>query len=438
MANLTLIGITVFIAMVVLILMGVPIFLSMMLTCFVGFCCVGGLDMAITQFTTAPLNVGASYTYAVLPLFMLIGTLAGETGIAEGTFSALQKWLGRVRGGLLYTLVATNAVFGACSGISTAGNIVFGRLAMPELDKAGYDRRLSLGTITGAGSLSSLIPPSVPIILVCMMVSNMSIGKALTYGLSCGLLMIAVLCAGIFVYVHAFPDKVPKTSGLPKVPMKEKLCALKSLLPIVLVFLLIIGGTMLGLFAATVAGAVASVVLMIYALIKKVPGKRILHCIWDAAIVNAGFFPIIVAGNMFSRFVTTTQLVDGVAQLISGLSLAPYLIFVLVVVFYLLCGCVMDIISIIIITVPIVLPLLQSLGYDQYIVCVVLVLMCELAGLTPPIGMNVFAVSNALRIRPMEIFRGVAPFFVMELIAVLLIGALPQIISWLPLLTGVG
>ncbi len=340
-----------------------------------------------------------------------------------------------MRGGLLYTLVITNAVFGACSGIATAGNIVFGRLAMPEMDRYGYDRKLSLGTITSAGCLASLIPPSIPIILICMMMSDMSIGTALTYGLSCGILMTIILCIGIFIYVRIFPNKVPKITDQPKVPMKEKVLALRQLIPIALVFLLIIGGTMLGWFAATVAGAVASVVLILYALIRRTPIKKILGCVWDAAVVNAGFFVIIIGGNMFSRFVTTTKLVDGIANAIAQVSMPSYLIFLMVVVFYIFCGCVMDILSIIIITVPIVLPLLQGLGYNEYVICVILVFMCELAGLTPPIGMNVFAVSNALRIRPSEIFAGVTPFFCMELIAVLVIGAFPQIITWLPVLT---
>lgn len=435
--NVTTVGIIFFLVMIVLILMGVPVFLSMMASCFAGFCVIGGPQMAITQFTTAPLNVGASYSYAVLPLFMLIGSLAGVTGIAQGAFSSLEKWLGRVRGGLLYTLVAANAVFGACSGISTAGSITFARLALPEMDKAGYDRKLSLGTICGAGVLSTLIPPSIGIIMICVIISNMSIGTALNYGLSCGFLMILIMCAGVFIYVRIFPDRIPDSSSAPKVPLKEKLISLIGLLPIVIVFLLIIGGTMLGWFAATVAGAVAAVALMIYALCKGVPPKEVMHCLWDAAVVNAGFFPIIVAGNMFSRFVTTTQLVNGVADFIAQLTLPPYAVFLLVVVFYLFCGCVMDIMSIVIITVPIVLPLLTGLGYDQYIVCVLLVFMCDMAGLTPPIGMNVFAVSNALRIRPMEIFRGVTPFFLMQLAAVLIIGAFPQIITWLPRLTGI-
>lgn len=430
------IGILVFGVMIVLILIGVPVFLSMMVTCFAGFYLIGGLPMAITQFTTAPLAVGADYSYAVLPLFMLIGTLAGITGIAEGAFGSLQKWLGRVRGGLLYTLVLANAAFGACSGISTAGSITFARLALPEMDKAGYDRKLSMGAICGSGILSTLIPPSIGIIMICVIMQNLSIGTALNYGLSCGLLLIAIMCVGVFIYVRIRPDKVADTSSMPKVPMKEKLISLKDLLPIVFVFLLIIGGTMLGWFAATVAGAVASVALIIYALAKRIPVKEVLHCIWDAAVVNAGFFPIIVAGCMFSRFVSTTGIVTAVANFIAELALHPYVVFLIVVVFYLFCGCVMDIMSIVTITVPIVLPLLVGLGYNEYIVCVLLVFMCDMAGLTPPIGMNVFAVSNALRISPSQIFAGVTPFFLIDLVAVLAIGACPQIIMWLPKLTG--
>lgn len=429
------IGIVVFVAMIALIMLGVPVFLSMLLTSFVGFCLVGGVDMAILQFTTAPLALGASYTYAVLPLFILIGTIAEITGIAEGTFVAMQKWLGRIRGGLLYAVVTANAAFGACSGISTAGNVVFGRIALPELEKAKYDRKLSLGTITGAGSLSSLIPPSVPIILVCI-ITDLSIGKTLIFGLSSGILMVILLCLAIFVYLRIMPKKVPDTSTFGKVSLRERVFALRLLIPIVLVFAFIIGGTVFGWFPATVVGAVAVVILLVYALAKRVPLKKILHSIWDAAIMNGGIFPIIVAGMIFSRFVTITGLVDEIAAFIIGANLPAYVLFLIIVVFYIFCGCVMDIISIIIITVPIVLPLLTSVGFNQYVIAVMLVFMCEIAGLTPPIGMNVFVMSNALRIKPMEIFSGILPFFLVELTAVLIIGALPQIITWLPRLLG--
>ena len=429
------IGVIIFLVMVAMVLIGIPIFVSMLSCSIVGFYILGGMKMVLAQMT-APFTLGANYTYAVLPLFMMVGTLAGITGIAEGAFNALHKWLGRVRGGLLYTVVLANAAFGACSGISVAGNVVFGKIAMPELERYGYDRKLSLGTITGAGVLSSLIPPSVPIIMWCM-ITGASVGTTLMYGLSLGVVMIILLCISVFLYTLVRPDKVPSTKDMPKVPLLEKIIALKGLIPIVLVFVLIIGGTMKGWFSATVAGAVASVVLLIYAVIKRVPLKEIWNCVWDGAVMNAGMFPIIVAGSIFSRFVTLTRLADTVADLIASVNLPAFFIFCLVVVFYLFCGCVMDIPSTIIITVPIVYPLLvDTLGYSGFVVTVLLVMMCDIAGMTPPIGMNVFAVSNALRIKPMVIFSGCVLFFIVDLVAVLLMGLFPQIVEFIPHLMG--
>lgn len=429
------IGVVMFLIMVGMILIGVPIFISMLSCSIVGFYLCGGANMVFAQLTQAPFTLGANYSYAVLPLFMLVGTLAGVTGIAEGAFTALHKWLGRVRGGLLFTVVGANAAFGACSGISVAGNVVFGKIAMPELERLGYDRKLSLGTITGAGALSSLIPPSVPIIMWCL-VTDVSIGTALMYGLSLGILMIILLCVAVKIVITIRPDKAPSTKNLPKIPMKEKLIALKNLIPIVLVFVLIIGGTLSGWFSSTVAGAVAAVALIIFALIKGIPIKEVWHCVWDGAVMNAGMFPIIVAGSIFSRFVTLTRLADTVAKAITSTHLPAFAIFCLVVLFYLFCGCVMDIPSTIIITVPIVFPLLTGLGYNPFVITVLLVMMCDVAGMTPPIGMNVFAVSNALRIKPMEIFSGCVPFFFVDVAAVLIMGAFPQVVEFIPHLLG--
>ncbi|MCF0229824.1 MAG: TRAP transporter large permease subunit [Parasporobacterium sp.] len=429
------IGIGIFVLLMVLVFMGIPIWISMLGSAFLGFLLLGGGKILSLQFTQAPFSLGANYTYAVLPLFMLVGSLAGETGIAQGAFEAMNKWLGRTRGGILYALVGANAVFGACSGISTAGNVVFGKIAMPELVKYKYDRKLSLGTIVGAGSLSSLIPPSIPIILFCLM-TDLSIGTTLMYGLSLGLIMIILLCLCIRIIVLIKPSLVPSKDNVEKVPMKEKLSSLKYLIPFLLVFILIVGGTLTGLFPSTVAGAVASIALIIYALIKGVPVKRIAHCIWDAAIMNAGIFPIIIAGSIFSRFISMTRLADGLAKVIANAGLPPLIVFTLVVIFYVICGCVMDIASIIIITVPIVFPLLTGLGYSPFVMCVVLVMLCDAAGMTPPIGMNVFAVSNALRINTSEIFKGVIPFFLVDMAAIFIMGLVPQIVEFLPHLMG--
>lgn len=431
-----LIGLLVFAGMIALVLLGAPIFVSMLAGSFVGFILIGGVKMMVVQFTTAPFSLGANYTYAVLPLFMLVGSLASVTGIAQGAFDAMHKWLGRVRGGLLYTVVCANALFGACSGISVAGNVVFGRLAVPQLERQGYDKSLSYGTVTGAGVLSSLIPPSIPIIMWCL-VTNMSIGNTLMYGLSAGLMMVVLLCLFIFIYSLVKPNKVPDTKDLPKIPFMEKVKSLRYVIPILLVFALIIGGAVWGWFPSTVGGAVAVFALLIYALIKRVPLKQIGNCIWDAAIMNAGMFPIIMAGTIFSRFIALTGLADGMADLIAGANLHRMLVFTLVIIFYLICGCVMDIPSIIIITVPVIFPLLTGLGFSQYVLCVMLVFMCDVAGMTPPIGMNVFAVSNALKVRPMAIFKGCVPFFILDIVCVYIMALFPQIVEFLPKLMGI-
>ena len=431
-----LIGLLVFAGMIALVLLGVPIFISMLAGSFVGFILIGGVKMMVVQFTTAPFSLGANYTYAVLPLFMLVGSLASVTGIAQGAFDAMHKWLGRVRGGLLYTVVCANALFGACSGISVAGNVVFGRLAVPQLERQGYDKSLSYGTVTGAGVLSSLIPPSIPIIMWCL-ITNMSIGNTLMYGLSAGIMMVVLLCLFVFVYSLVRPGKVPSPKDLPKISFVEKVESLRYVVPILLVFALIIGGAVWGWFPSTVGGAVAVFALLIYALVKRVPIKQIGHCIWDAAVMNAGMFPIIMAGTIFSRFIALTGLADGMADLIAGANLHRMLVFTLVIIFYLICGCVMDIPSIIIITVPVIFPLLTGLGFDQYVLCVMLVFMCDVAGMTPPIGMNVFAVSNALKVRPMDIFKGCVPFFILDIVCVYIMALFPQIVQFLPKLMGI-
>lgn len=229
------IGIIVFIVMLFLVLIGVPVFISMMLTCIAGFWMIGGSTMVISQLTTAPFTVGASYTYAILPLFMIVGTLAGETGVAKGAFSAMDKWLGRTKGGLLYTLIAANAAFGACSGIGTAGQVVFSKMAAPEMEEKGYDRSLTLGTIAGSASLASLIPPSIPIVMYCLL-TGLSVGKALMYGLSSGILLMIVMMLATKIYIKIFPNTIPERDGENKVPMIEKIKSLWLLFPIVMVF----------------------------------------------------------------------------------------------------------------------------------------------------------------------------------------------------------
>ena len=250
-------------------------------------------------------------------------------------------------------------------------------------------------------------------------------------------LMVILLCLFIFVYSLIRPGKVPSTKDMPKVPFMEKVKSLRYLIPILLVFALIIGGAVFGWFPATVGGAVAVTALLIFALCKRTPLKVIGHCVWDAAVMNAGMFPIIMAGTIFSRFISLTGLADGMANVIANANMHRLLVFTCVIIFYLICGCVMDIPSIIIITVPVIFPLLTGLGFSQYVLCVMLVFMCDVAGMTPPIGMNVFAVSNALKVRPTAIFKGCVPFFILDIVCVYIMAIFPQVVEFLPKLMGI-
>ena len=435
-----LIGLIVFGIMMVMVFAGIPIFVSMLTCAFFGFVALygGDMKMALNIFTTYPFDLGANYNYAVLPMFMLVGALAGETGIAEGAFKSVHAFLGRVKGGLLFTVVGANALFGACSGSSVAGNIVFGRLAMPELEKAGYSRKYSLGCVAASGALSTLIPPSMGIIMFCLVAPvTMSVGPALMGGIIPGIITAVALCVTVRIIGLVKPGSIPPGGG-PKIPVSEKMKSLRLLIPILCLFGLIIGGTFAGWFTATVGGAVGAVAVCIYALCKKMPLKQLGACMVDAAVMEAGIFPIIVGGQIFSKFISDTGLADYLSAAIASVHAPRFIIFLLVILLYVFCGCVMDIMSIIIITVPVVFPILTGMGYSPYALVIALCFVAEIAGLTPPIGMNVFATANALRINPSEIFKGVVPYFICEIGLVLLIGLFPQIVTFLPTLMGVG
>ena len=441
------IGVLFFLMMMVMVFLGIPVFISMLTASFFGMLALNGWDPAMmySQFTAGIYNLGANYNYAVLPLFSLVGALVGETGVAEGAFNCFESWLKRVRGGLLFTVIASNAVFGACSGSSIAGNVVFGKLSLPELRKRGYEEKLSLGCIAASGALSTLIPPSMGILMFCIIAPSpievagesvaISVGTALTGGVVPGILTAIALCITVRIVGIFRKDALPaKTTEA--ISWRDRLLGLRYLIPIIILFGLIIGGTMLGWFTATVAGAVGAVAVLVFAFIKRTPMKKIWNCIVDSAVMEAGIFPIIIGGQLFSRFVSDSGLAAALSNAIGSLNAPRFIVFLLVMLLYMVCGCVMDMMSIIIITVPVVFPILCSMGYSPYAIIISLCFMMEIAGLTPPIGMNVFATSNALRVSPSKVFSGVLPFFFCEILMVVVIAFVPQIVTWLPSIMG--
>ena len=427
------IGLSGFAVMLLMVLVGIPIFVSLLSVTFVGLIILehGSVTQAFTQFMTAPYARAADYTFSVLPLFMLLGVLAGETGVGEGAYNAVGRYTNRVRGGMLMATVGGNAVFGAISGMSLAANMVFSKIAIPQLRRAKYDESLSMGCTVAAGCLSNLIPPSMPILLFCILVSNLSIGRALMSGVGPALLLVVLMCIMIYAIARLRPGKIPPVGDV-HYTWKERLSSLKLLVPVLAFFLLVIGGTFWGIFPATVGGAIGSVILFVYGLARRIPAKKMVKAAWEACVMNAGIFPIIIAGTMFSRFVALSRLPFHLNNWFLGIHMPAFVVFIIVLVFYVFMGCIMDIASIIIITIPVVFPLLQGFGFDPYMLVIVLVFVGEMAGLTPPIGMNVFATASALRVDPGKIFRGVWPFFLMEFATAIVIAAVPAIVTFIP------
>ncbi len=432
MSNIA-IGTLMFVIMLVLVLIGVPIIVAMLSTSLVGIWWIGGSAMVISQFTAPPFNLSASYSYAILPLFTLLGLLASDTGIASGAFYSMRTFLAKFKGSLLYTTIAGSAIFGACSGNASAGSIVFAKLALPEMDKYGYDKHLSLGCVSASSALSILIPPSVPICQMAIL-AGYSVGNALMYGLSTGILTLLVMFIVVKVIITVSPTKVPPVTEEDKhIPTSEKIRSLRLLIPILVLFVFIIGGTYLGWFHPTVAGAVGAFVTVIYALVKRMPIKKILHACWEAATMYAGVYLIIVSGTMFSRMISISGLTNALVNLVVGAAVPGFVVLAFVIVFYLIAGCIMDILAIVVVTVPIIFPILVSgMGYDPYVLIMIGVLVSAIGAITPPIGIQVFTMSNVTRIKASEIFKGVWPFVVSELIVVILIAIFPILISWLP------
>lgn len=432
------IGFLCFFAMILFVFIGVPVCYSVIVFAAIGLYLVGGEPILVQQFSNGIFTLSANYTFTVMPLFMLVGVLAGETGIAAGTFTSAKKWLGRFRGGLLYAVVGANAVFGACSGISSAGTIVFSRIAAPELKKSGYDESLSYGCISAAGALSSLIPPSTSILTFCIL-TDISIGTSLIAGTSGGLLLVFTMFVLIFATLKLKPSKAPAVTEADRaVTWKERLVTLKLLGPILVLFLFIVGGAFFGWFTATVGGAVATCVIMVYALAKGMSFKQIMASFWDSTQMFAGLYLIMLGGQIFSRLIAITGMAQCIIDFIAGVGLAPQLVFLAIIVFYGICGCIMDCMSIIIITVPIIFPLLTGLGFNPFVICVLLVLCAELGCITPPMGLAVFTVASVLRESPAKIFKGVLPFVIAMLAAAVVSVFVPDVILWLPRALGAG
>jgi C4-dicarboxylate transporter DctM subunit len=424
-----LIGLCCFIGMILLVLVGVPIFISLLSAAAIGFWLVGGSTLFFTQFTNAPYNITSDYTFAVIPLFILMGTLAGASGVAEGIYTAAVKWVGRFRGGLAIATVGSATLLGACISDPGSTSAVLSKIALPELTKYRYDKKISLGCIAGSGPIACLIPPSIMVIIVCIL-TQLSVGKLLVAGIIPGILTAIAYFIGIIVIAKRRPETMPKVEIL--VSWKDKFLSLLPIWPVIFLFVIMIGGIYAGVFPPTLGGAIGAAGVFIFGLCKRKRILTLLNCFLETTLINAQLFIIVISGFLFSRFLVVSGMVDTFVSWIIVSGLPPLGVMAGFVVVLLFLGCIVDPMSMMIITVPAIFPTLTTLGFDGIAVGIIIVMLVNIAVLTPPLGMTVFITAAVAEVDTMEVFRGVMPFMFLSLVVLWLVILFPHIATWLP------
>ncbi len=418
--------------MLAMMALGIPVAISMILVSAVGMLATSGSAFTLTIFQTLPYNVASSYAFAAVPMFVLMGMIAGSTGIVGDIYRSANMWLARVRGGLYMATTIASAAFGAVNGSTIVGAAVFARIALPEMIKLGYNRGAAAGCIVGAGTFSAMIPPSITILLYGVLTSE-SIGQLLIAGIVPGLLTAVIYLLGIALLVRLRPgwSPPPKTSH----SLGERVASLKSIWPIGIISVLVVGGIYSGFVAPSVAGAVGAFsVLMVGLAMRRIYRKELIGNIADTAVITASLFFIIMGGTAFSRLLLATGFVDDLLGLIRDTGLEPWMVILGLVGMYLVLGMLMDGVSMMVMTVPIVHPLATGLGYDPIWFAIIMIKLIELGCMTPPVGINIFAVVSAAegQVKTREVFVGVIPFVLMEIIVLVVLLSAPSIVLWLP------
>ena len=378
---------------------------------------------------TVPHSKSVNYALSVLPMFILIGFIAYHAGLTHALFRAAKAWVGWVPGGLAVASVFATAGFAAVSGASTATAAVFSRVAIPHMLDAGYDRRLAAGVVAAGGTLASLIPPSAILVIYAIIVEE-SVGTLIMAGFVPGVVSALVYAALIIGQCKLKPEL---GRPIPSPPMKEKLASLPGTLPIIAVVAIIFYSMYSGTATPTEAGALGAFVVLIMAIVRGMSWKNLRSALEETARLTVMIFALIWGILIFVRFLGYAGLPQAFAEWIVTLPFPPIIIMIGILLGYAVLGMFMDAIGMLLLTLPVVYPAVIALGYDPIWFGIIVVKMCEVCLITPPVGLNCYVVAAVRRDIPLgDVFRGIAPFFVADVATIGLFLAFPGIILWLP------
>ena len=418
--------------MFVLLAIGVPVAIALGLAGFIGLALIGGWSLALAQLQAVPFSLASNYAFAVVPTFILMGNLALNSGMARELYAAAEKWLGHFRGGQYLTTIAGSTGFAAASGSTLANATVFTRLALPEMMRLGYSKEISSACIAASGTLAAMIPPSVAMV-VYGIVTEQSIGKLMIAGIVPGIISALGYCVMVVAMVHVWPHLAPNKSA--PAGWGEAIASLRGVWAIALLFLIIMGGIYGGYFSPSAAGAVGAFGALIISLMRRrLSWASLNQALMSAAATSAMIFAILIGGLIFSRMLVFSGLVGNIVGIFEDWQMSPLTLIVVLSCFYIVLGCLVDALSMLLVTLPFVFPIIKAAGIDPIWFGILVVQFLEIGAITPPVGLNLFAtVSASDRMVTIEqVIRGITPFILLNLLFLALFIGFPSIVTWLP------
>ncbi|MFT5113631.1 MAG: tripartite ATP-independent transporter DctM subunit [Parasphingorhabdus sp.] len=427
--------------LLLLILLRMPIAISMMVVGFVGFGLEINWNASLGMITTVTYETGLSYGLSVVPLFILMGNFVTKAGLSDELYTASNAFLGHKKGGLAMATIVACGGFSAVCGSSLATAATMSKVALPSMRRFGYSDELATGSIAAGGTLGILIPPSVILVIYGIM-TEQDIGKLFIAGLLPGLLGIILYMAAVRVKVAISPESGPPGE---RMDWSERMQALKGVWGVVLLFTLVIGGIYLGVFTPTEAAGIGASGAFFFALLRRRLGwQSLFEVLLESARTTAMIFTILIGALMFSNYINVAGMPDVIVSFVVSLDLGPFEVVLLMVMVYLILGCVLESLSMILLTVPVFYPVILSLDFSgmidpEYVLIwfgIIVVVVTEISLITPPVGLNVFVLRAVLPdVSLGTIFKGVTPFWCADIVRLALLLLFPMISILLPSLT---
>jgi C4-dicarboxylate transporter DctM subunit len=425
-----LIGAVGVLSLFVLLLLRLPVWAALALVGFFGNLALSGPQAAFALAGTTPFDTASAYTLSVIPLFVLMGEVASGTRLSADLFSAARIMLSGVRGGLSVAALAASACFGAVCGSSVATAATMSRIALPEMRKAGYDDGLATGSLAAGGSLGILIPPSI-ILVIYAAIAEQSVPKLFAAALIPGLVLTALYIVVAVLIAHRRPHYAPAGAGA---SFAERVKVMAGPWQFLALFIVTIGGIYAGVFSPTEAAAIGA----FGAIMLGILGRRLtLAQLWEgvesSVVMSCILFMIIIGANLFSYFMVQTHFPSLLAEGARALNLSAPAVMTLIVVAYVVMGCFLEGIGMVLITVPVFLPLVTQFGYDPIWFSIIVVIVVEVGLIHPPVGMNLFVIqAQAPDIKITSIYRGILPFLIAPLVLIVILFLFPELALWLP------